>query len=65
MTSTKEILIRAKEASRKMAGYSDSHINRALLLIGECLIKNTYKILSANEKDLSRACNSIPEVMKD
>lgn len=65
MTSTKEILLMAKNAVRDMAEVTDKKINKALLNIAERLIDNTDKILLANEKDLLLADGKIAEVMKD
>jgi glutamate-5-semialdehyde dehydrogenase len=65
MTSTKEILLMAKNAVRDMAEVTDKEINKALLNIAERLIDNTDKILLANEKDLLLADGKIAEVMKD
>ena len=65
MTSTKEILLMAKNAVRDMAEVTDKKINEALINIADSLVKNTDKILLANEKDLLLADGKIAEVMKD
>lgn len=65
MTSTKEILLMAKNAVRDMTEVTDKKINKALLNIADRLIDNTDKILLANEKDLLLADGKIAEVMKD
>ena len=65
MTTTKEILVRAKDTVKKMRGVSDEKINSALKLMAEALIKNTDKILEANERDVMLATGKISPVMID
>ncbi len=65
MSTTKEILIRAKETARAIRGIKDEKINEALSLMADALVKNTDKILAANEKDVSLARDKISPVMID
>ncbi len=65
MTSTKEILIRAKETVSLMRGFDDNKINAALLAMAKALINNTDKILKANELDVENAKDKISPVMID
>lgn len=65
MTSTKDILIRAQEAKRKMRGVDEKLINAALGAMADALIENTDKILTANAHDLALAEGKIAPVMMD
>ena len=65
MTSTKEILIKAKETVRDIAGLGDEKINEALSAMADALIESTEKILLANDADVEKARGSISEVMID
>ena len=65
MSSTTELLKKAKETVRFMRSVSDSKINEALLSMADALVKNTKKILSANEKDIESAKDRISPVMID
>lgn len=65
MTSTKEILIKAKATVKDMRGVKDDKINEALLKMADALIKSTDRILSENAKDISLAKDRISPVMID
>ena len=65
MTSTKQILIDAKEAVRALRGIKDEKINEALCLMADALVKNTEKILSANALDVELSKDRISPVMID
>lgn len=65
MTSTKQILINAKEAARALRGIKDEKINEALCLMADALVKNTDRILTANELDVSLSKDKISSVMID
>jgi len=65
MTSTKEILIKAKATVKDMRGVKDNQINEALLKMADALVKSTDRILSENAKDISLAKDKISPVMID
>lgn len=65
MTSTKQILITAKETVKVLRGINDERINEALLRMADALIKNTAKILEENLKDIALAKDKISTVMID
>ena len=65
MTSTAEILARAKSTVKLMRGVSDEKINAALTAIAKALIDNTDKILSNNALDIENAKDKISPVMID
>ena len=65
MTSTQEILIRAKETVGALRTFNDNDINSALRAMADALIKNTDKILTANATDVSLAEGKISPVMID
>ena len=65
MSTTKEILIRAKETTRALRGVKDDKINEALCLMADALVRNTDKILAANACDVSLARDKISSVMID
>ena len=65
MTSTGEILVRAKETVRLMRGVTDEKINLALNSMADALIKNTNKILESNARDIEAARDKIAPVMID
>ena len=65
MTTTKEILIRAKETARAIRGINDEKINEALSQMADALVRNTDKILEANNLDVSLAKDKISPVMID
>ena len=65
MSTTKESLVRAAEAKRKMRGVDERQINAALGGMADALIENTDKILAANEVDIRAAEGKIAPVMID
>ena len=65
MTSTREILERAKLAARGMNSFGDAEINRALTKMAERLVSSADAILSANAVDIAAASGKISEVMID
>ena len=65
MSSTTELLKKAKETVRLMRSVSDERINEALLRMADALIENTEKILKANEADIENARDKISPVMID
>lgn len=65
MSTTKQILIRAKETAGAIRGIKDEKINEALRLMADALVKNTEKILEANARDVSLARDKISSVMID
>ncbi|MBQ4071485.1 MAG: glutamate-5-semialdehyde dehydrogenase [Clostridia bacterium] len=65
MTSTKEILIRAKKTVSALRGVSDEKINEALLAMADALITEADEILAANDEDVRRAEGHIAPVMID
>lgn len=65
MTSTKQILITAKETVKILRNVSDGKINEALLKMADALVENTAKILKENARDISLAKDKISPVMID
>lgn len=65
MTSTKEILERARLAKKELRAFGEKDINRALLLMADALVKNTAEILEGNEKDVEAARATLSPVMID
>ena len=65
MSSTIELLKKAKETVRLMRSVSDEKINEALLSMAAELVKNTEKILAANASDIDNAKDKISPVMID
>ena len=65
MSTTKEILVRALEAKRKMRCVDEKMINAALGAMADALIENADAILAANEVDLRLAEGRISPVMID
>ncbi|MBR5140230.1 MAG: glutamate-5-semialdehyde dehydrogenase, partial [Clostridia bacterium] len=65
MSTTQELLIKAKDTVRLMRGVTDERINEALLSMADALIENTEAILSANEIDIDNARDKISPVMID
>ena len=65
MSSTREILVKAKETVALMRGTDDNKINEALMLMAQALIKSTDKILERNEVDIEAAKDKISPVMID
>lgn len=65
MTSTGEILIRAKETVARLRGLSDAKINEALTAMANALVDNTDRILEKNRLDITMAEGKISPVMID
>ncbi|MBO5945927.1 MAG: glutamate-5-semialdehyde dehydrogenase [Clostridia bacterium] len=65
MTSTKEILVRAKDTVRLIRGIDDKRINEALTAMADALIAHTDAIMTANEVDVANATGKISPVMID
>jgi len=65
MTSTKEILERAKIAKSQLRAFGENDINRALLMMADELVLRCDDILKENEKDVLAAKDSLSSVMID
>ena len=65
MTSTKEILERAKKAKTELRAFGENDINKALLLMADVLWESRELILSENEKDVLAARETLSSVMID
>lgn len=65
MSSTTDLLKKAKETVKLMRNVSDEKINEALLSMANSLVSNTEKILKANETDIENAKDKISPVMID
>ena len=65
MTSTKEILERARLAKKELRAFGENDINRALLLMADKLMEKRCEILKENEKDVEAARNTLSSVMID
>ncbi len=65
MTSTQELLIRAKAAVKCVRGASSEKIDLALGYMADALIENEEKILAANKTDIELAEGKISTVMID
>lgn len=65
MSTTQQILRRAKDTVRLMRGVTDEKINEALISMADALIESTDKILLANEDDIEKAKDKISPVMID
>lgn len=65
MTSTKEILERAKNAKRELRAFGEEDINRALGFMADELLRASEKILLENAKDVEAARASLSSVMID
>ncbi|MEE3334159.1 MAG: glutamate-5-semialdehyde dehydrogenase [Ruminococcus sp.] len=63
--TTKELLIKAKNAKSQLNLVSVEKINEALLAMADALVANTDKILEENKKDLDKARSTVSEVMLD
>ncbi len=63
--TTKELLIKAKNAKSKLNSVSVEQINSALNSMADALVKNTDKILTENAKDIENARGTISDVMID
>ncbi|MBR5818012.1 MAG: glutamate-5-semialdehyde dehydrogenase [Clostridia bacterium] len=65
MTSTQQILKKAKETVKDIAGKTDEELNLALTKMAEALLSGTDAILLANERDVKAAEGKISPVMID
>ena len=63
--TTRELLLRAKQAKGAMALADTETKNRALLAMADALVDNTQSILTANGLDLIEARGTISNVMLD
>ena len=63
--TTKELLIKAKEAKRTLSAITSDDIDRALCAMADQLVKHTDSILSANAADIEAAKGTISDVMID
>ena len=65
MTTTLEILKRAKETKASMTAFGEEQINAALLSMADAIVADTDKILEENEKDVLAARGKLSSVMID
>ena len=65
MTSTQELLTKAKAAVPSLRSANAETVNRALIAIADGIVGNTEKILAANALDIEAARGSVSEVMID
>ena len=65
MTSTQELLTKAKAAVPSLRSANAETVNRALIAIADGIVGNTEKILAANALDIQAARGSVSEVMID
>ena len=65
MTSTQELLIKAKAAHPALSRSKPENIDKALLAIADALVLATDKILSANALDIEAARGTVSDVMID
>lgn len=63
--TTKELLIKAKNAKAELTAVSVEEINNALNAMAQALIDNTDKILEANAKDVEKSRGVVSDVMID
>lgn len=63
--TTKELLIKAKNAKTVINAVSVDEINNALNAMAQALIDNTDKILEANAKDVEKSRGVVSDVMID
>ena len=63
--TTKELLIKAKNAKAELTAVSVEEINNALNAMAQVLIDNTDKILEANAKDVEKSRGVVSDVMID
>lgn len=63
--TTREILLSAKAAKGVILSLSEEEKNKALLAMADALVADCDEILSANEKDITRAEGTISPVMID
>lgn len=65
MTSTKEILLRARDTVSLMRTLTDKKINNALLSMSDSLVESVENILRENARDIALAEGKISPVMID
>ena len=65
MSSTMELLQKAKSTVKLMRSVSDERINEALIAMADALVRNSDKILLANGVDIEAAKDKISPVMID
>lgn len=65
MTSTKEILLRARDTVSLMRTLTDEKINNALLSMADSLVESVENILRENARDIALAEGKISPVMID
>ena len=63
--TTKELLIKAKNAKAELNMLSVDEINGALLAMADSLVENTVQILSKNAEDVEAARGTVSDVMID
>ena len=63
--TTQELLIKAKEAKKRLGSLTPEDMDRALLSMADSLIAGTDAILEANEADLAAARGTVSDVMLD
>ena len=63
--TTKELLIKAKNAKAELTAVSVEEINNALNAMAQALIDNTDNILEANAKDVEKSRGVVSDVMID
>ena len=63
--TTKELLVKAKNAKAELTAVSVEEINNALNAMAQALIDNTDKILEANAKDVEKSRGVVSDVMID
>ena len=63
--TTKELLIKAKNAKAELNLVPVEKINEALYTMADALVKNTDKILEENKKDIEAARSTVSSVMID
>ena len=63
--TTKELLIKAKNAKAELGLVSVEKINEALLAMADCLVEDTAEILKNNAEDIEKARGTVSDVMLD
>ena len=63
--TTKELLIKAKNAKAELGLVSVEKINEALLAMADCLVEDTAEILKNNAEDIEKAKGTVSDVMLD
>lgn len=63
--TTKELLIKAKNAKAELGLVSVEKINEALLAMADCLVEDTAEILRNNAEDIEKARGTVSDVMLD